>query len=430
MKIICKISKEDKYESTGEYIDLNLDDDGVFTYTFWSKLPKLTHFLSNIGLDFLYISLFVYGVDRLIVRESALDCWTRDFELDIPVLNKERWDENKELLQSMLSFLSGDSWKFNFRKRELYSGEIKKQKEFYCSELKSKEYETICMFSGGIDSFIGAIDILEKDKHPKLFVSHYGGGKGTKEYQDLLKEKICEEYDVNKEDFCSFYAVAKNGVEDTTRTRSFMFFSHAIALATCLDKKVSLIIPENGLISLNIPLTFSRLGTSSTRTTHPYYLGLLQRLLDNMKCQVELINPYQFYTKGEMISNCMNQKFLSNNLHNTMSCSHPDQGRVFGETEPCHCGYCLPCVIRKAAIKRANVLDNSNYRDDKFTKYEVARENLNSYMLGLAKYAEKYAFLNIQSSGPIVRDIERYTDLYARGMNELKCYLEEINESV
>ena len=39
------------------------------------------------------------------------------------------------------------------------------------------------MLSGGLDSFIGAINLLKDGKSP-IFVSHYGGGKGVKIYQD------------------------------------------------------------------------------------------------------------------------------------------------------------------------------------------------------------------------------------------------------
>ena len=70
------------------------------------------------------------------------------------------------------------------------------------------------------------------------------------------------------------------------RSRSLMFFSHAIAIASCFNKRIVLVIPENGYISLNIPLTYSRTGTSSTRTTHPHYLMLLQKLIDNFNLKV------------------------------------------------------------------------------------------------------------------------------------------------
>ena len=279
------------------------------------------------------------------------------------------------------------------------------------------------MFSGGLDSFIGAINLLETGKKNIMFVSHYGGGKGTKEYQDILKEKIIEKYDLKISNFNQFFAKVVNGVEDTTRTRSFMFFSHAIALATMLNKKVDIIIPENGFISLNIPSTLSRIGTSSTRTTHPYYLKLLQQLLDNLQLEIRLKNPYQFYTKGEMIENCKNIKFLEENISNTMSCSHPDSGRMQGEKTTKHCGYCLPCVIRQASIKKAGITDSSLYRDSKFNNFDIAKMNYNSYRLGLEKFDSKYAFMSIQKSGQISDNIEKFTDIYVRGMNELKEYI-------
>lgn len=208
------------------------------------------------------------------------------------------------------------------------------------------------MFSGGLDSFVGAIDLLETEKKKTLFISHYGGGKGTKEYQDILKEKFVIEYGLNAQDFHQYYAKVVSGVEDTTRTRSFMFFSHAIAVASCFHKHIDLIIPENGFISLNIPSTFSRIGTSSTRTTHPYYMEMFQELLKILELPVLLYNPYQFKTKGEMLKECKNQSFMIENIENTMSCSHPDNGRMLGETQARHCGYCLPCVIRQAAMKK------------------------------------------------------------------------------
>ena len=113
-------------------------------------------------------------------------------------------------------------------------------------------------------------------------------------------------------------------------------------------------------------------------------------------------------------------------LENTMSCSHPDNGRRLKEKEARHCGYCLPCVIRQAAIKRAKLYDNSSYRDSKLENVKVAKTCLNSYRLGLKRYDPRYAFMTIQLSGPIVNDIDDYTDLYKRGMEELRSYLEEI----
>ncbi|XWE60011.1 7-cyano-7-deazaguanine synthase [Sporomusa sphaeroides] len=358
------------------------------------------------------------------LRNDAIDGWSRNIELYIPVLELDKWKENCDLLEKMVSFLSGDYWKFNFRKRELTAREIAYKERIKKSKQAVKDYDRVCMFSGGLDSFVGAIDILEDNVGHTLFVSHYGGGKGTKEYQDLLKEKFIDGYGVEIRDFHQYYAKVVGGIEDTTRTRSFLFFTHAIAVASTLGKSVDLIIPENGLISLNIPLTFSRFGTSSTRTTHPFYLKLLQTLLYNINIPVRLKNPYQFYTKGEMLNNCKNQEFLKHNLANTMSCSHPDIGRRLKETKTRHCGYCLPCVIRQAAIKRAEFKDESYYYDNKFVQGKTAKTNLNSYRLGFERFNPKFAFMSIQKSGSIIENIDQFTQLYIRGMNEVKAYLE------
>ena len=102
----------------------------------------------------------------------------------------------------MLSFLSGDSWKFVFRKREESENEKTEFKRWNKSKKHIKDYDQLCMFSGGLDSFIGAIDLLEKKVGKTLFISHYGGGKGTKEFQStLLKIVFIEQYLLEEKGF-------------------------------------------------------------------------------------------------------------------------------------------------------------------------------------------------------------------------------------
>jgi hypothetical protein len=38
-----------------------------------------------------------------------------------------------------------------------------------------------------------------------------------------------------------------------------------------------------------------------TRTTHPYYLSLMQRLFDALQLETTITNPFEFKTKGEML---------------------------------------------------------------------------------------------------------------------------------
>ncbi len=128
-----------------------------------------------------------------------------------------------------------------------------------------------------------------------------------------------------------------------------------------------------------------------------------------------------------MITECRNQGFLNRNIAQTMSCSHPDVGRMRGESETQHCGTCLPCIIRRASIKKSKFDDSTQYYDPNFTSEGITRTNLNSYLLGLQKYDEKNAYLTIQTSGPLMDNIERYESIYKRGIAELKSLLEEYN---
>lgn len=409
----------------GQHSIIDLSDADDFRFSIKQDIKNLPNTITPEALDLLYLSMFVFAADRKIRRELGSDNWSRNIKLIVPVLCKEKWDAQIPLVIDMLNFLSGDVWSIEFYKREPTDHEIKAEKNFARNGIKESDTDAICMFSGGLDSFIGAVDLLSATKNA-YFVSLYGGGKGAKPYQDILISVISDTYGIDKSMFYQYYAAKTNGEEDSTRTRSLMFFGHAVAVASCMRRHVTLIIPENGLISLNIPLTYSRLGSSSTRTTHPYYMSLLQKLIVDLGIDVGLFNPYQFKTKGEMMIECKDQPFLKANYCYTMSCSHPDGERYY-KRPPCHCGICLPCLVRRAAILRSGLVDVSAYKDSDFSGSPTAKILLNSYKIAASKFKPQYSFLHIQNAGPITANIDQYAALYTRGMNELTAFLEAIH---
>ena len=111
-----------------------------------------------------------------------------------------------------------------------------------------------------------------------------------------------------------------------------------------------------------------------------------------------------------------------------MSCSHPDLGRYAGYSEPYHCGNCLPCIIRRAAIEFAYNEDSSLYRDKDFRSIS-ASENLRSFKLGIKDFERQKInlALSVQISGQISDNLDEYCDVYKRGMNELKLLLDKYN---
>ena len=46
--------------------------------------------------------------------------------------------------------------------------------------------------------------------------------------------------------------------------------------------KLDIYVPENGFISINTPLTRRRIGSLSTRTTHPYFINSLQLIFNKL----------------------------------------------------------------------------------------------------------------------------------------------------
>ena len=424
----CQLNEEDAFLVAGSEI-VPLYTKEKYPYTLCTRrkghLNMIPNFFKLEAIDLFYISLMVFYADRKVLRRVRPDAWTRCITVYMPVLSLDKWNANKQLLESMLDFLTGDHWQFNFRERTLNKYETLRKEVIQKSKKKLPATE-FCMLSGGLDSFIGATNLLASGHNP-IFVGNYNGGKGVSVYQKKVIDLLCTHFAYEKDRFYQFYAAPKSGKEDTTRSRSLMFFAHAILLEFGMGNPVTLYVPENGVISLNIPLTVHRLGSLSTRTTHPHFMGMLRQLLGNMGLPIAIVNPYQFKTKGEMVKECLDMQFLKNNVKWTMSCSHPDLGRYSGDAEPSHCGCCLPCTIRRAAIKLAGITDTSKYRDKEYKDPEHAI-NLKSYRLGLKNYADHpmHPLMAIQKSGPITERHQDYADLYIRGMAELKNFIDSL----
>jgi len=138
---------------------------------------------------------------------------------------------------------------------------------------------------------------------------------------------------------------------------------------------MSLVVPENGWISLNPPLTGNRLGPYSTRTTHPYFLEQLTNLWRMAGIVHPLTNPYQHLTKGEMLEKCRNRELLHKLFPLTISCARPEVGRWQGHGTGA-CGYCYPCLMRRVALHRLGWDEGSDYRVDVLSEVELVRHRI------------------------------------------------------
>ena len=306
---------------------------------------------TEVGVDLLVLAAHVHAADTRLARTTeSQDGWTREIRLAVPVAEPERWTAAASIFVRLLNFLTGDRWALTFRARVRRFASVVPTE---ATSLPIPRFDDLALFSGGLDSLIGAIDVLECGRTP-LFISHAGDGAASSA-QATLFAGLKAHYRGRAFDrlrlwmaFPRGFVSGSNG-ENTTRGRSFLFFALGAFAGSGMAGRVTLRVPENGLIAINVPLDPLRLGALSTRTTHPFYIARWKDALRTLGMNVGIENGYWDKTKGEMVRNCANGEVLRRLTAAALSCSSPVKGRWQGVGVQ-HCGYCLPCVIRRAAL--------------------------------------------------------------------------------
>ncbi len=395
------------------------------------RLFKLNVRPSEAAVDLLIVATSVYAADTGVSRQRyADDRWTRMIDLSIPVSDPGLWKGVTSDISGMLRFLTGDHWTFTFRSRPDEHREIAKLPE----KLDLTDFTQVSLFSGGLDSLIGAIDLLSAGERP-LLMSHYWDGDASSAQKRLLGtlkarngnalESIRAYIGFKKTDF------AEAGSDNNQRARSFLFYSLAIIAADALGSTNKVFIPENGLIALNVPMEALRLGSLSTRTAHPYFIRSMSNLAHALGVNATLENPYRFKTKGEMVAECLDQTLLAELAPQSMSCSSPSKVR-FKRATPQHCGYCVPCLIRRASLKTGlGGPDTTEYflenLDGKtFDSKTADGKNIRSFLFAAEnlRRTPKRARYLVQKPGPLDRnELDAYVDVYRRGMAEVSDLL-------
>lgn len=379
---------------------------------------------NSVAKDLVYLAMAAYAADLRIPRRFGAERWQRQITLHLPVQDLGTWSKHAGHVERTLSFLTGDTWELRFRPRKT----VKSPKR--SSKLDNVQY--VCLFSGGLDSLVGALDLLSQGRFIAL-VGHYGSGI-TNPVQQRVLAAVKGKYGPTAAPFMFHAQPPKGNVKDgepSMRSRSFLFFSMGVAVASALGGPAPLVVAENGLISLNVPLTASRSGSRSTRTTHPHFVSLFRELLRRVGLPDAVEMPYRFRTKGEMLRECKDQATLAAAAPLTMSCSHPEAGRYWGRSPNSHCGYCMPCIIRKAAMKSAGLADASyNIRVEKSppTHTEQAGRDYRAFRMALERVRgmnKSQAVFRVLGPGPLPpEEVLDFADMYLRGMEEVRGLLE------
>jgi hypothetical protein len=401
------------------------------------EYSKLTHLNqeNTSAIDFLLIASTVYSLDKLINRETGKDNWTREFSVTIPVSKIDVWNKVKVDLDRCLSFLTGDNWDMHFVSQE--STPVRPIPPKRGQRIIIPTGNAISLFSGGLDSLVGVIDWLASHPDQKLVVVGHHDAKmpGPFDDQKKLLEKLCSEYPKRIHDI-----LVRVGHDDeivkkteiTLRGRSLIFIALGIFVASSFGPSIPLLIPENGTIALNVPLTPSRRGSCSTRTAHPYYLTLLSRVLNGVGLTNPIINPLELKTKGEAVEQCLNPTLLQRAALESVSCAKRGHKKHFTHRDAKSCGRCMPCIYRRAALHK-NGLDTERYGDD-FCQGEVPILQDEDKSKDIRAC---FSFLNLNPSIDEIstrllangsldsRQLQVYAEMVQRSMDEIRALIRD-----
>lgn len=365
--------------------------------------------------DLLRLAVLVFLVDRTRRRPKR---WARDLSLEVPMERPKAWIPHSAHLERMLGFLTGDRWtlQFHYAQRPAGSDTVPP-----CPTAGN-----YMLLSGGADSLAGAL--LLADPARTCLISHSAMGQ-----RDVVAA-LGELWDLRPAHFVRYVKRKKTdaagkhfGDERSSRSRSLLFF--ALGLLAGSAAKSPLLVPENGFASLNPPMAPERSGSLSTRTTHPWYLFELRRILVEVGAHADLANPFEDRTKGEMFADVA-AKYGNASASRLLSVSHSCSRGSLKFHAPSgvrHCGVCYGCLIRRAAFAASGLADHTSYLAEVADPIGAANGWLTPKArrdVAVAEYAAQIGFVDpadiIATGLPPTTDVDAAINLAQRGLDELK----------
>lgn len=341
--------------------------------------------------DFFDISAVVYVADELAKRGEA---WGRRLQFALPVVDPTIWSSNEAVLAEVLGFLTGDTYKFRWIPTRRPDGYGRHR-----VQLPYRRHTVVCMFSGGLDSLMGAVRLLSAGESVLLVGHHADGVTSTaqRELFEMLHRRFGNRVELiqcglrqSSRKNPTFNLPEIESKEDSHRARSFLFLAlgFAVANGAMVDRVV---LPENGLIALNPPLGASRVGSLSTRTAHPRFLGDLLSCVHSLGVfNGRLENPFLYESKTDIMSGI--QDWVKSLVLRSVSCAHAATSvRWAGQSGVMHCGYCVPCIYRRVALMSVDLDDPSDYCEDVFRELHTLTETKQVDMRFLVRFAMRVA---------------------------------------
>jgi 7-cyano-7-deazaguanine synthase in queuosine biosynthesis len=320
---------------------------------------KMVRNVPGLLIDLIEIATYVYCADRATSRGGPAQigmgaAWRRSFRFIIPVRNPDHWNRRNilEPLCSTLSFLSEDDYAFEFEKT---TNPVSFQDYLeFGGDGASFKADEVVLFSGGLDSLSGAIEELSTDGKRVALVSHRSSPK-ILDYQKHLVAELTARFP-QKVMHVPVLVIRQETLrvqEYTQRSRTFLYAALACVVARLFGNS-QIRFFENGIVSINLPISEQLVGARTTRTTHPLVLGHFRQFFSAAVGKaVDVDNPFIWKTKGDVVRSIVDRG-CGDLIKHTISCT-----RVYDITKlKTHCGCCSQCLDRRFAILAANAADH------------------------------------------------------------------------
>jgi 7-cyano-7-deazaguanine synthase in queuosine biosynthesis len=360
--------------------------------------------LPAIALDLIEIAAFVYAIDSSISRGGLTDQkmgvkWHRSFHVSLPVRKLAHWSnpQLKRKLEETLMFLSGDRFIFNFA--QMNTEEELSERYFEFGNESAWQPDSVLMFSGGLDSFAGALEEIIERKQKVALISHFSATKIAPIQRDLQKH-MAKKLGAPMLMHFPMRVQLKRGTnaEGTHRARSFLFAALGMATAIAFgQKRVSFY--ENGVVSLNLPPVGNVLGTRATRTTHPQTLRRFETLFSMIfDRNLRVDNPFFWRTKTDVVQTIA-RLGMADQIAFTRSCAD-----VYNQTtQYAHCGRCSQCVDRRFAMLAAGLSAYDPKEAYRFDLMTSPRERVQDKEVALSYVRSAFAYEAINEADLVSR---------------------------
>lgn len=354
------------------------------------------HFPARIK-DLLEIAGYVYAADRMIGRGSndALEYhrWSRELIFIIRVRDAEFWSQ-AEICQSLseaLTFVSGDKgYTFTFERGGADIGQSSLFDDVNFA-LEKKENSIIGLFSGGLDSLAGALEVLNKTDKNLILISHRSNSTGVAQIQEGIHGLLNKDFPGRIQYFpfyCNLHG--ERAAEETQRTRIFLYTAIAYSLSTLASEK-EIYVFENGVTSLNFSKRADLINARASRTTHPKTLKLLEAFYSLVGgTKRPIIHPFLYNTKTDIFNKIKEAGKISY-INSTISCTKTFL-KFQNNTQASHCGGCSQCVDRRfaafaAGLEEYDAIYDVDISKDKITDAEQ-RTHAFDYVRAIVRYNE------------------------------------------